>query len=320
MPNVVGASSKTIVSYEKTFCQFFEYCTSDKKIKVGKFDIQQITPQLIMDFLQHIEDAGNSISTRNQRHAALRSFFRYLQLIEPKYILHSQNILSIKLKHYKKSTVNYLTIDSMKAVLKQPLTNTKSEYRNLMVLTVLYDTAARVNELINIKLCDVRLDYPATIILNGKGNKQRIVPISSNTTNIIRTYINNEGYNILSNQYLFTNRSGYMMTSAGITYIVKKYTDLARISMPNIPQPITPHCFRHSKAMHLLQSGVNLVYIRDLLGHSSIKSTEIYAKSDSETKRKILENTYPNLKNETCPKESWIENPKLFDWLRAMCK
>lgn len=242
MPNVVGASSKTITSYEKAFCLLFEFCTSEKKMKLGKLSINEITPDLIMDFLKHLENSGNSISTRNQRHSALRSFFQYLQLIEPKYILHSQNILSIKFKHYTKSTINYLNDDAIKLVLEQPNTSSKSEYRNLMLLTVLYDTAARVSELTNIKVKDIRLDYPATIVLKGKGGKSRIVPINSNTAKLVQIFINKEGLNMLSNQYLFTNRSNEKLSGAGVTYIVKKYTDLARSKMPSIPDPITPMC------------------------------------------------------------------------------
>ncbi|HCT64800.1 MAG TPA: integrase [Lachnospiraceae bacterium] len=320
LPNVVGASTKTLISYEKTFCLLFEFCTESKKIKVGKLEIQQITPLLIMDFLQHLEDLGNSVSTRNQRLSAIRSFFGYLQTIEPKYILCSQNILSVKFKRHQKSTINYLTEDELKLVLEMPQVNYKRQYRDLLLLTMLYDTAARVSELTNIQLKDIRFEYPYTVVLTGKGNKSRIVPLSPNTFKLLEIYTTKEKLNILSNRYLFLNHSNERFTSEGITYIVKKYTDLARLQKTSLPAVITPHSFRHSKAMHLLQNGVNLVYIRDFLGHASIKSTEIYAKSDSETKRKILESAYSNLYNANVPEELWTQDTKLFDWLKNMCK
>jgi site-specific recombinase XerD len=174
----------------------------------------------------------------------------------------------------------YLSLDSVKGLLGQPDRNTVQGRRDAVLLSLLYDTGARVQELVDLKVCDINLNDTVTIILTGKGGKSRIVPVMAPTGDLLRKYI--EGYGLShpskSRNPLFTNRGGKQpLTRAGVTYILKKYASQAQMAgVKDISGEITPHWLRHSKAMHLLQSGVNLVYIRDLLGHSDVSTTEIY--------------------------------------------
>lgn len=170
-----------------------------------------------------------------------------------------------------------------------PNKNIKQEYRDLTILVILYDTGARVQELIDLKLQQIWLDSKPIIYLNGKGNKTRVVPICNDTANIIKKYITDNAI-IMPNENLFKNKQRRPLTRAGVNYVLNKYIRIGRKQKPNFfKKTISPHCMRHSKAMHLLEAGVNLIYIRDFLGHVSVTTTEVYAKTNPELKRKFLE-------------------------------
>ena len=218
--------------------------------------------------------------------------------------------------------MSYLTGDEMRIILSQPDSCTKNGFRDLVLLSVLYDTAARVDELINLKVKDVRLMNPSVITLHGKGSKVRQVPIMSNTKTLLASYMGtrkiSSGVADLEN-FLFINQKRQKLSRWGISFIINRYIDQAKTNTAfTIRFPVTPHIFRHSKAMHLLQSGVNLIYIRDFLGHSDCSTTEIYARADSEMKRKAIENAYPDLVPEKLPK--WEEDGDLMKWLASLCE
>ena len=166
----------------------------------------------------------------------------------------------------------------------------------MTLMAVMYDSAARVQEIIDLKIKDVRLDKPAVITLHGKGKKIRVVPITEKTKNLLEAYLRyhhgNPGFANME-QYVFVNQKKQQLTRWGVSYILNKYVDLAsKHEGFDVRFPITPHVFRHSKSVHLLQSGVNLIYIRDFLGHTDCSTTQIYAKADTETRRKALEAAY----------------------------
>ena len=212
-----------------------------------------------------------------------------------------------------------MSIAAIKELLAAPDMNSKHERRDLAVLALLYDTGARVQEIADLVIGNIRIKTPATIQLTGKGNKTRIIPLMPQTLNIIKTYMAENNLLIESSitKPLFYNKSNENLTRAGITYILKKYVEIARKKHPELFSPkVTPHVLRHSKAMHLLESGVNLIYIRDFLGHESVVTTEHYAKSNPEVKRKAIEQASPSLlPNEKYSKETKQE---LLDWLKTI--
>jgi len=183
------------------------------------------------------------------------------------------------------------------------------------LLSVLYDTGARVQELIDIKVCDVILDSTSVIILTGKGNKVRRVPLMKNTASLLQIYLSeNDLKKQWKNQYpLFVNNQHNKLTRKRVAYILNKYVKMARETSRIVPEHVSPHVLRHSKAMHLLQAGVNIIYIRDFLGHVDCKTTEIYSRADTETKRKAIENVHPDIIN--CEMPDWNENKELLSWL-----
>lgn len=317
LPDTLGASSNTIISYCDTFRLFLFYCQNVKGYQIDKMNVLNITQELVISFLDWLEQERNcSISTRNQRLAAICSFGRYLQTQVPEIVWEIQKIFSIPYKKKPETEIQYITFQDIKNILSCPNPNNAQGRRDRMILYLLYDTGARVNELINIRVQDVRLDAPAKIRLTGKGMKQRSVPLLDETVGYLNAYMLEQGLMNADKQmeYLFVNHQKEKFTRMGISYILKKYADAARNVSGTVPSKVTPHILRHSKAMHLLQAGVNIVYIKDILGHSDITTTQIYVKADMTMKKEALEKAKIGL-SKTNAAPSWVTDENLMTWL-----
>lgn len=320
LPRQTGASTNTIHSYRDTFTLFLRYCQNTEGMRLQKLSLNQIDHMLIQRFLLWLETERNNCSaTRNTRLAAIHAFYRYLQIETPQMLNRCQDILSVPYKKTHKKVISHLTLDQLKILLALPNTRTISGRRDLTLISLLYDTGARVQELVDLKFEDIRLSSPTVIRLTGKGNKSRLVPIMAPTEKLLSQYMQEHCNNSISlnKRPLFRNRSGNKLTRAGITYILKKYVAQAQLDN-HFAQSISPHCLRHSKAMHLLQSGVNLIYIRDLLGHADVSTTEIYARADEKLKREALEKAYPSPTPAGFP--VWQKDDDLLDWLKNLGK
>ncbi len=186
------------------------------------------------------------------------------------------------------------------------------------MLSVLYDTGARVQELVDLSVGDVRLDPPAQLRLLGKGREIRAVPLMGNTVQLLRSHIqeNHLDHPEQFDKPLFHNARHERLTRSGIRYILHKYIVLARSKCPSLNRTVSPHTLRHTKGMHLLQSGVSLDMIRDFLGHVDAKTTQIYARANLEMKRKALEKISEPSSVQTIP--SWQQNEDLLHWLRSL--
>lgn len=320
LPGKAGTSRNTILSYRDTFSLLLRFCSEDKAMTIEKITLKILTRELIDEFLTWLEtQRGCAVSTRNQRLSAIHSFFRYLQLEEPGHLFTCQQILSICMKRTGRKVINYLTLDAVKTILEAPDTTCLMGRRDLVLLSLMYDTGARVQEIADLTVADVRLENPPTVKLTGKGNRSRLVPLMTPTAKLLEQYLSEHDLKLAEygSRHMFQNRSRSKLTRAGIAYIFNKHVEAARMLHPElIPKKISPHCFRHSKAMHLLQSGVNLVYIRDFLGHATIKTTEMYARADSLMKRNALEKAYKI----TSPSEMpvWQQNHALLKWLKEL--
>jgi integrase/recombinase XerD len=317
-------SPNTILAYKDTFVQFITYMKEKKNIEVQKLALECITKEVIIDFLNWIQENRHcSNATRNYRLAALRSFFSYMQYENPERMYEWQKILSIKVKKHEKKGINYLTTDGIKLLLEQPDMSTRGGLRNLTLLALMYDSGARVQEIIDLTPSSVRLDKPMVVKLFGKGRKARIVPLQEEQTVFLKKYMQeNHLLEPFANQYpLFSNSRKEKLTRAGVTYILKTYADIARKINPGIiPETISCHSLRHSKAMHLLQAGVNLVYIRDLLGHVSVQTTDVYARADSRQKREAFEKAYVDINPSAAKIKSWEKDGNLLEWLKNLNK
>lgn len=319
LPVQRNLSPSTISSYRDTFRLMLIFYDTEKHITPNCLSLDLIDWKNIEEFLSWLREKRKcSPSTCNQRLGALKSFFNYLQFALPERALQCQKALIIRPMKQSEPVLKYLTIEGIKILLKQPDISTKYGRRDLALLSVMYDTGARVQEIAGIRISHIRFSAPATIRLTGKGNKTRVVPLLSRTEDILRQYIKEFRIAERGNEiYLFQNRNGQQLSRFGISYILTKYADMAREERPDlIPNDLSPHCIRHSKAMHLLQANANLVYIRDLLGHTSVTTTEIYARADTALKREALEKANPIKDTPVMPQ--WKEDDGLMEWLRNL--
>jgi site-specific recombinase XerD len=322
LPGHRNLSSNTIRSYADTFSLFVDYCDEQLNIPPEKLTLDRIKMESVESFMSWLEtERGNAPSTRRQRLAALHSFFWFMQKAEPLRMVEWQRILALKLPKSPKKQPTHIRGDTMRELLAAPDENTPQGRRDRAILCLLYDSGARVQELIDLSVRDIRISHPATVTLMGKGRKMRIVPILDITADILEQYIadNQLNENGKATHPLFFNRQGNRLTRAGVNYIIHKYLDSVSDSV--LPDKVTPHIFRHTKAMHLLQSGVDVIMIRDLLGHTDVKTTEVYARADTEMKRQALQmrqqqSIIPSTSNNAAP--SWHTNSELRSWLKDM--
>jgi site-specific recombinase XerD len=324
LPGERAASRNTILSYRDTFILLIGYMKTQKGIIAEKLYLENITKPVVVEFLNWLQDKRKSSNaTRNYRMAAIHSFFSYLQYEMPEKINQWQEILSIKVKRIDKKSICYLTLDGIKLLLEQIDITNRQGRKDLALLSLMYDTGARVQEIIDLSPSALRLENPAIVKLFGKGRKERIVPLQNEQVKILMKYLaenklDRPEYNASP---LFPNNRGEKLTRSGVAYILNHYVENARKCNPElIPNQISPHTLRHSKAMHLLQAGVNLVYIRDLLGHVTIQTTEIYARADSKQKREALEKAYEDVIPEKYKTGSWEKDENLLMWLKNMDK
>ena len=321
LPVSRGLRKNTINSYKDTFILLLKFSKEVHGIKPDHLDFPAIDKTMITSFLDWLEEKRKvSARTRNQRLAAIHSFFRYIQETEPALLHKCQNVLILPFKKVINKSIAYLTLDEIKAILEVPNKSTPDGRRDLVMLSLLYDTGARVQEIIDLKVHDIRTEHPATVRLTGKGNKTRIVPIMNPTAKLAEIYLE-ENSMITSDKQtypLFTNRMNEVFTRAGVSYILSKYVKSAKRKKIFLQEKVTPHLLRHSKAMHLLQAGVNLIYIRDILGHVDLKTTEIYARIDGKMKREALEKAFDPELTPRLP--TWQKDKNLLVWLQSFNK
>lgn len=293
-------SFHTIRSYKKTFQILIDYLVNIKRFKLTDITFENVTREIIIEFLNYLEeDKKNSIRTRNQRLACIKSFYQYCAIDEIDNIDNIRKILSIKAKKEVKKIINYLTEEELQKLFNSIDTSTNKGRRNLILLTLLYDTAARSNEIVNLRIEDIHLEEKY-IILTGKGNKQRIVSMMEQTKKLLINYMKE---NHIENGYLF-NINGNKMNNEFIRDVIKTINSLNK--------QISPHTFRHTRAVHLLDKGVNIIYIQELLGHTSINTTMEYAKVIEKSKFEAIKKANLEIDNNL---PDWNDDKNLLSQL-----
>jgi site-specific recombinase XerD len=314
-----NVSPNTIRAYRDVFTLLLRYCRDVQGIPLEKLRLEQIDVSLVEAFLDYLKKERHSAPrTLNHRLAALHAFFRYIQSEEPERMFQCQKILAMPNRRHGHSAIGYLCKKHLSWILEQPDLKSHEGRRDAVLLSVLYDTGARVQELVDLSAGDVRLDPPAQVRLTGKGRKTRAVPLMEKTVQLLRDHMHENSLDQPQqyDQPLFSNRRGERLSRSGIRYILDKYVRRARSTHQGLKQKVSPHTLRHTKGMHLLQSGVPLEIIRDFLGHVDAKTTEIYARADLEMKRKALENTSDSSALPKVP--SWQQDKNLLDWLHSL--
>jgi integrase/recombinase XerD len=314
-----NASPNTIKGYRDVFKLLLGHCRDQLGIPPDRLTLQTLGAEVIRDFLTELAQRHRYCArTRNHRLSAIHSFFRYVQCEEPKLLLQCQQVLAIPMQRAPSRPVEYLNADQLGVILAAPDLATPAGRRDAVLLCLLYDTGARVQEVIDLSVRDVRLDPPAQVRLMGKGRKTRVVPLMNSTVALLREYLCEHDLHCpeRSDAPLFWNRRHERLTRSGVRYILRRHAEQARQRQPGLPS-VHPHKLRHSKAMHLLQAGNPMVVIQAVLGHADVRTSSIYARADLEMTRRALEKistagpTRPTL-------PSWQGNPGLMEWLRSL--
>lgn len=319
LPAQKNVSPNTIKAYRDAFTLFLRYYRDHMMISPENLTLDKITVPIILCFLKHLETESKcSIRTRNHRLSVLHAFFRYLQTEKPDRINQCQQILAIPLKRCARPIVNYLTTEELAKVLAKPDMESIQGRRDAVLLSMLYDTGARVQELVDLSVRDVRLTSPAQVRLTGKGRKVRLVPLLPATVDLLAQYMSEYQLNCPErmDSQLFFNRRGEPLTRSGVRYLLSKYTYDLGTAKSGLSGKVSPHTMRHSKAMHLLQSGNPLTVIQSILGHADIRSTDVYAKADMDMKRQALAKATDMTPSLSIP--SWLHKKGLLEWLNAL--
>lgn len=307
-------SKNTISSYKDTFKLFVRFITSEKGFKLKSFDMSKFNRDIIISFLEWLRAQGCSMTTSNQRLAAIKSFTSFAQIESIENLDTLLRINFIKSKKDESRNIESLTVNQMKSMINTPDNYTKTGLRHKTILCLLYDTAARVQELCDITLSDIYMGNNPKVRLKGKGRKNRVVPITPQMQDLLKQYIKEFHKESLDDECLFVNRSKAKLTRDGIDYIVKKYASMINTTDKSFPSKVHPHMFRHSKAMHMLAAEIPLVYIRDFLGHEDIATTMIYARADNQLKEAAINKLSAKIV-EIDNHKDWTKDNDLMDFL-----
>jgi integrase/recombinase XerD len=281
-------SPRTVATYRDGFVLFLDFATAQLHKQPTAMTLQDITPSLILAFLDHLEqDRGNAVRTRNARLAALRAFLKFAGHRDVNALYIVEQALGVPMKRFERPMLGFLSREEMLAVIGQPGSSWTSQ-RDHLLLHLLYNTGARVSEIIGVRLADVVLDGAACVHLHGKGRKQRTMPLWRSTVKAVRAWLSfNPG--LLPASPLLPNRSAQMMTRKNVAQRLALAVAAATPTMPSLhDRHISPHTIRHTTAMHLLQSGEPIEGIALWLGHESPTTTHLYVEADLAMKEKAL--------------------------------
>lgn len=309
-------SRNTVCSYKDALKLFLRFLIEAKQINWSAFKMKDFNRKLVIEFLEWLRTNGSSTVTTNQRLAALKSFADYAGIENIEYLSNMQNVMTIKQAKTVVKEIKYLTVEQISKLVNLPDINKDVGLRHRVVLTLLYDSGCRVQELCDIKIRDINLGNNPTVRLHGKGGKYRTIVISKNTGKLISEYISRQRRYTPEDGPLIINRSREKISRDGVSYIVEKYVSQIRKDDPSFPDHIHPHVFRHSKAMHMLAAGINIVYIRDFLGHEDISTTMVYAKADNRLKIEAINKLAPRVAEDTVFAD-WSQNQDLLDFLNS---
>lgn len=316
LPRQRNASPGTIRAYRDGLKLMLRFVADSQGCAVAELSISDVDRTAVLGFLESTESQrGNSATTRNHRLAAIRAFFRFASANAAEAIEQCAQILAIPLKRAESKTVDYLTLDEIHAVLGKLPVDTAEGRRHDVLLRFLYNTGARVQEAIDVRATDLRLDSPAHVLLRGKGKKERFCPLWPDTSDRLARYLAERSVALADPVPVFTNRRGEPLTRGGVRYILSKYVAAAVGQCASLRRKnIHPHTIRHTTAMHLLQSNVDLNTIRCWLGHASITTTNRYVEIDLEMKRCALEVVSSPPTTTTATKT----NDALLAWLESL--
>jgi len=320
LPNLRGMSPHTIQSYRDSLVLLLRFLALHKNRPASSLDLEDIKPQEVQSFLIHLEhDRKNSVATRNIRLSAIHSYFRFVAARHPDRLEHAQRILGIPFKKTRSRIIDYLEYEDIEATLSAIDQTTTKGRRDYALLATMFNTGARVQEILDLKACDLQLTKPFQLRLTGKGRKQRCCPLWPQTAQLLRRLCRELKLDLTSEVRLFQNCRATPLTRFGVRYILNKCLIRAQASIPSLrSKRLHPHSVRHSTAVALLKSGVDLSTIGQWLGHSSINTTNRYAVIDLDMKRKAISSVKAIHGQPRTRRAPWSHNRSVLDWLESL--
>ena len=317
-----GLSPHTIAAYRDSIKLFLNFAAGRLQKPVDKLTVEDFHDKLVVAFLDNLETSrGNSTRTRNARLAALHALFRYIAGQQPEAMARCQQICALPAKRTTHNTIEYLEDNEIRAVLGSVDQSSRNALRDYALLLFLYNTGARAQEVVDLRIDKLRFEMPYQVKLLGKGRKERACPLWPDTIQALQNYLQHREPSATESPSVFFNANGKPITRFGIRHIVRKYAAKAGQACASIKaKKVSPHMVRHTTAMHLLQSGNDLNVIKDWMGHADLNTTHAYVEIDMKMKRKALETCQPP-KAKTPPKSlgKWLK-PGILEWLEDLSK
>ena len=317
LPRVRGTSVHTVHSYRDSLLLFLRFLASQRKCRVHELDLGDIEPDLVIAFLAHLEEVRkNGVTTRNVRLAAIHAFFRYVGTYHPEHLARVQRILGIPFKRARQRVIEYLERAEIEAILSRINRATRDGRRDYTLLATMFNTGARVQEIVDLRVRDLQLIRPFQIRLFGKGRKERFCPLWPQTAHVLRDHCEERHLDLRSDSQVFLNHREEPLTRFGVRYILAKHLDHVRVDVPTLARKrLHPHSMRHSAAVALLISGVDITAISQWLGHASPNTTNRYATIDLEMKRRAIAKVKPVAYRSN---PSWRRNQSVLEWLEEL--
>ncbi len=323
LPTQRGVSVHTLRSYRDSVLLLLRHMSQDTGRRIEALQLSDLTAERVTRFLLHLEtERHNSIVTRNARLAGLHTFARFLIANHPEHMAPLQGVLGIPFKRgAKKVPIDYLEMKEVEALLGGIDRATPSGQRDYVLFALMLNTGARVQEILNLKVCDVRFDPPHQVRLLGKGNKVRLCPIWPRTAKLLQQLVskNLSSSEESANTRLFLNRRGEPMTRFGVRYLLRKHLPKRLADDPSgLGKRLHPHSLRHTTAVYLLKAGVDFATISQWLGHANLNTTMRYARADMDLKRQALSQVFPETLGAPIAGRVRLDGSEISSWLRRL--
>lgn len=319
LSKVRGVSPHTVLSYRDALKLLLSFLAARRGTPVTTLGFDDLQPDDILAFLDHLEsNRRNGVPTRNSRLAAIHAFATYAAAGHPEHLELCQRICAVPFKRSRTRIVEYLEEEELRAILAAPDRRTRDGRRDHTLLLTLFNTGARVQEILDLRPCNLQLTRPYQVLLRGKGRKERLCPLWAQTAEALRALLAENGIDATATDSLFRNHRGEPLTRFGVCYLLRKYAACAEAVAPALARKrVHPHTLRHTTAVHLLQAGVDLVTISHWLGHASVETTNRYAAVNLEMKRAAVAKARP-VHNVDPALAAWRSDASILDWLEAL--
>jgi site-specific recombinase XerD len=313
-------STHTVLAYRDTLKLLLAFAAKYHRKSCEELTIEDLSADIIKKFLADLETTRhNGIRTRNARLAAIHAFFRYLATLDPRFLVSCQGVLNVRFKRHNRRVLDYLEHDDVMRMIQQISPQDRSGRRDEAILRLLYTTGSRAQEVVDIDISDVRFSRPHSVLIHGKGYKERTCPLWPEDIAALKVYLDERSVKLTDRTPLFVNAKGNRLTRFGLRYIVAHWAAAAGKANPALlTRKIGPHTIRHTTAMHMLRSGVEFNAIRSWLGHASEETTHEYAEIDLEMKRKTLQSVEKLLPKVTKQGPTWQRDAGILNWLSKL--